>query len=83
MKTAFATLVLVLVGSMLYADPLSCNLSAYRAIPGLSAAMADNALTVTWDGDHNQELRLRLGIAAGTPTIQDLARIPSLSRVAI
>src|SRR3954470_22595654 len=55
------------------ADPLNCSLSQYKAVSGL-AAIADTAtLTLTWDGDRNQELRLRLGIAEGTPTIQDLS----------
>ena len=32
-----------------------------------------DALAVTWDGDRNQELRLRFVIDDGTPTIQELA----------
>jgi hypothetical protein len=55
------------------ADPLMCTLSGYKAVPGLTAAAADNVLTVTWDGDRNQEVRLRLTIESGTPTIRDLA----------
>ena len=55
------------------ADPLNCSLSQYRAVPGLTAVADASALTVTWDGDRNQELRLRLGIREGTPTIQDLS----------
>ena len=56
-----------------YADPMACNLGAYKAAPGLSATMAADALTVAWSGDRNQELRLRFGIASGVPTIQELA----------
>src|SRR5262245_56416672 len=55
------------------ADTLTCNLSAYKPAAGLTAAVADNALTLTWDGDRNQEVRLRLTIEAGTPTIRELA----------
>jgi hypothetical protein len=73
MKTALGILVLLLVGSTLCADPLTCNLSAYKPAAGLTAAVAGNALTVTWDGDRGQELRIRFGIASGAPTIQELA----------
>src|SRR5258708_13360939 len=52
---------------------ISCNLSGYKSAAGLSAAVAGDALTLTWDGERNQEMRLRFAITAGTPTIQDLA----------
>ena len=55
------------------ADTLTCNLSQYKALSGLTASADAAALTLTWDGDRNQELRMRLGINQGTPTIQDLS----------
>src|SRR5688572_29012308 len=55
------------------ADPLNCSLSQYKAVTGLTAVADAATLTLTWDGDRNQELRLRLGITGGTPTIQDLS----------
>ena len=55
------------------ADPLTCKLTAYKAAPGLTAAVADNTLTLTWDGEGSQELQLRLSINGGTPTIRDLS----------
>src|SRR5712691_7559120 len=69
MKTVFsATLALVvLAASGARADPLSCNLSAYKAASGLAAAVADNTLTVTWDGDRGDELRLRFVVEGGAP----------------
>jgi hypothetical protein len=74
MKVACAFLILVLAGfSTLHADPLQCSLSGYKAGPGLSATAANNTLTLIWDGDHNQTLRLRFGVTGGTPTIQELA----------
>ncbi len=57
----------------LCADPLQCDLSGYKSAAGLAAMMAGDALTVTWEGDKQQELRLRLGIEQGTPTIRELA----------
>ena len=56
-----------------HADPLACSLSAYTATAGLAAAVDGGALTLTWDGDKNGEVRLRLSINSGTPTIQDVA----------
>src|SRR5215831_3582444 len=51
---------------------INCSLSGYKNAAGLSAVVAGDALTLTWDGERNQEMRMRLGIAAGTPTIQEL-----------
>jgi hypothetical protein len=64
---------LFVIASALHADPLTCSVAHYKAAPGLTAAVADNAATVTWDGDNHQELRLRLMINGGTPTIEELA----------
>jgi len=64
---------LFFIASVLYADPLTCSVTKYKASPGLTAAVADNIATITWDGDNHQELRLRLTIQGGTPTIQELA----------
>jgi hypothetical protein len=72
LSTALAT-TLIIAASVASADPLMCDLSGYKTVPGLTAVAADNALTVTWDGDRNQEVRLRLTIESGTPTIRDLA----------
>jgi hypothetical protein len=73
MKLALTTAALAFVASAASADPLTCNLTGYKALPGLTAAVADNTLTVAWDGDKNQDVRLRLTIADHTPTIRDLA----------
>jgi len=50
-----------------------CNLTAYKAAPGLTAAQDGGSLALTWEGDKGDELRLRLTINGGTPTIQDLS----------
>ena len=73
MKVTCASLMVLLGCSTLYADPLTCNMSGYKPASGLSATAANNALTVIWDGDHNQAVRLRFGLAGGAPTIQELA----------
>ena len=76
-STKFGCLVVVaalgLSVSDVVADPLNCSLSQYKPMSGLTAVADAATLTLTWDGDRNQELRLRLGITEGTPTIQDLS----------
>ena len=52
---------------------MSCALDGYKAQPGLTATQANDALTVQWSGERNQDLRLRFVLANGTPTIQELA----------
>jgi hypothetical protein len=63
----------VLVASAAAADPLNCTLTAYKPVQGLAAAVTDDVLAVTWEGDAGAELRLRFGIDRGTPTIRELA----------
>jgi hypothetical protein len=55
------------------ADPLSVDLSAYRPLPGLTAAAADNAITLAWTGDGGDQLRMQLDVENGAPAIEDLA----------
>ena len=74
MTIQIVSVVLVLLAaSVSFADPLTCNLSAYKAMAGLTASVSDNTLVVTWDGDRESELRLRFSIEGGTPTIRELA----------
>ena len=73
MKTLAALLGLVFLASAALADPLTCNTTGYKAQSGLTAAVADNTLTVTWDGEKNREVRLRFTLNDATPTIRDLA----------
>ena len=61
MKISLTTVALALVASAASADPLNCSLTAYKAAPGLTAAVDDKTLAVTWDGDNGAELRLRFG----------------------
>lgn len=54
-------------------DPINCDLSAYQAQPGLTATVADETLTVIWEGDSSNEVRIRFEIAQGTPIMRELA----------
>src|SRR3989454_6132839 len=73
MKIPSMTLAFALVTSALCAAPLTCNLTDYKAAPGLTAKVGNDALAVTWDGENGAELRMRFGIDRGTPTIRELA----------
>lgn len=73
MKIWLTTMALVLVAQAGFAERLTCNLSEYKAAPGLTAAVADDTLTLTWDGDRDREVRVRFAINGGTPTIKELA----------
>jgi len=73
MKTPLATLGVYLVAATVSADSLNCNLSGYKAVSGLTAAVSENVLTLAWDGERDEQLRLRLAIAQGTPTIVEIA----------
>lgn len=59
------------------ADALNCNLSAYTAANGLTAAVDRDVLTVTWTGAANSELRARYVIDHGAPVVRELAVRPA------
>ncbi len=50
-----------------------CDLSRYKALPGLTASNTDNQLVVTWKGERESEVRARYAIDAGRPVVRDLA----------
>src|SRR5215471_3734956 len=68
---------LVLMSFFVFTSSVShaqvCTMSEYKASRGMSAAAINNGLTITWDGDKNQEIRVRLTINNSTPTIQELS----------
>src|SRR5687767_858072 len=56
-----------------FAQSLNCDLSQYKAQPGLTAVMEQDALAVTWSGTNGSELRARYGITNGQPIVRELA----------
>jgi hypothetical protein len=50
-----------------------CDLSQYKALPGLTASNTDNQLVVTWKGERESEVRARYAIDAGRPVVRDLS----------
>jgi hypothetical protein len=53
--------------------PINCDLSQYKAVPGLTAAIDQATLAVTWSGANGSELRARYAIDNGQPIVRDLA----------
>ena len=72
MKFAVAAL-LIVTAPAASADPLNCTLRDYSALPGLSATASAEALILAWEAERGTELRLRLTIDRGVPTVDDLA----------
>jgi hypothetical protein len=52
---------------------LSCDLAQYKATAGLTAAITEAQLVVTWKGDRDSEIRARYAIEGGQPIVRDLA----------
>lgn len=57
----------------LRAQSLNCDMSQYKAASGLSAAIEQGALAVTWGGSNGSELRARYAIDNGQPVVRELA----------
>ncbi len=60
-----------------FADTLKCDLSNYKTATGLTAAIEQDVLTVTWAGAANTELRARYAIDHGQPMVRELAVRPA------
>src|ERR1700730_4321869 len=58
---------------ILFADSLNCNVSQYKASSGLTAAVEQDLLVVSWTGQNGADLRARFAIDSGQPLIRDLA----------
>ena len=66
---------IVMVMRGLATAPLStaCDLTQYKAIPGLTATVGGPGLVVIWKGDRDSEMRARYAIEQGQPVVRDLA----------
>src|SRR5262249_29728488 len=55
------------------AESLNCNLSQYKAAPGLTAAVDQDTLVVSWAGQGGADLRGRYAIDGAQPVVRELA----------
>jgi hypothetical protein len=73
-RLAIRTALLLVLGCIsLRADSLRANLTGYHSQPGLTAAVDQDVLTVTWQGTANAELRVRYIIDQARPFVRELA----------
>src|SRR6266498_3323626 len=70
---AVSALVLAAATLRLSADSLNCNLSQYKPAQGLTAAIDQDGLVVSWAGQNGADLRARYAIDSGQPVVRDLA----------
>ena len=73
MIAALALAALPLASLLTRAQVPACDMTGYRAQPGLSASNGADGLTLAWDAERDRSVRMRLWIDAGTPTIRELA----------
>jgi hypothetical protein len=73
MPRARVAITAMIFSAVLYADPINCDLVAYKGQPGLTVTVADNHLAVIWEGDRGAELLLTFAIENRAPVIRELA----------
>jgi len=73
--TAFLSVAIaaILVGPRVSAVALSCDMSQYKPASGLTAAIDQDLLVVTWAGQGTSEVRARYAIDTGQPLLRDLS----------
>jgi hypothetical protein len=55
------------------AQSLNCDLQSYKATDGLNATTSGGVVTMSWQGEGGQELRVSFAIRDGQPFVQELA----------
>src|SRR5262245_7953048 len=68
-----AALVVPWRAPVLLADSLNCNVSQYKAAQGLTAAVEQDSLLVSWTGQNGADLRARYAIYGGQPVVRELS----------
>jgi hypothetical protein len=69
----FIAVVAVVSMPVAKADPMRCDLAGYKSVPGLTAVLERDVLTVTCLGASNSEVRARYAIEAARPVLHELA----------
>ena len=73
MRTLLSIVVLSLVTvSTALGQSLKCDMTQYKASAGLTAAVDQDALVVTWAGQRGSEVRARYAIQNRQPVVRDL-----------
>src|SRR5215510_2979847 len=54
-------------------NPMQCDLTEYKAVPGLKAEMIGDVLRISWQGAGGQEARASFGLVEAAPIIREIA----------
>ena len=73
MKRVSPRILLGAAGAVMVASAQTYSMANYKPQPGLQAQISDKILTLTWDGEKNDELRMRLGVDRGMPLVREIA----------
>ncbi|HKB10869.1 MAG TPA: hypothetical protein VKD69_09445 [Vicinamibacterales bacterium] len=73
MRALVTTVGSLLLAATVSAEPLKCDLAQYKSAPGLTAAVQQDHLLVSWVGQNGTDLRATFAIAQGQPVIRELA----------
>ncbi|MCM3879504.1 MAG: hypothetical protein ND807_05310 [Vicinamibacterales bacterium] len=74
MRTMLSAVFLSLVtASAGFAQGLKCDMTQYKGTSGLTAAVDQDLLVVTWAGQGGSEVRARYAIERGQPVVRELA----------
>ena len=68
-----ATALLVSASAAVAAAQTKCDFASYKAVSGLTAEQKGDAVTFTWTGEGNQQLRAQFAIRDGQPIVAELA----------
>ncbi|HEX6464010.1 MAG TPA: hypothetical protein VFZ98_06150 [Vicinamibacterales bacterium] len=71
--TLSAILLAVAAVDITHGSSPQCDVSGYHSSPGLTAAMEQDVLAVTWNGRDGEELRARYAVNAGQPVLRDVS----------
>jgi hypothetical protein len=63
----------LLLSALAGAQTLNCSFQGYKAADGLTAAMRNGSLELSWQGERGQTLRAILGVDRGQPVVRELA----------
>src|SRR5260370_37795154 len=73
MKTFAVFLGLGLMSVAGTSQGVKCNMQAYQAVEGLRAVADGKSVTLTWQGEAQQELRAQFALRDGQPVVAELA----------
>ena len=55
------------------AQGMNCNMQGYKAVDGLRAVATAGGVTLSWQGEAQQELRAEFALRDGQPVVAELA----------